>query len=54
MKAVFALFGLFMFASISSTEVVANNTLDNDQPELTENAEGAAVGGGRRVLVIQY
>ncbi|MDP2160063.1 MAG: hypothetical protein Q8K02_06250 [Flavobacterium sp.] len=52
MKTLFALFGLFMFASVSSTDLTVNTTANNDQPVLTENGDAAA-GGGKRVLVIQ-
>lgn len=50
MKTLFALIGLFMFVSVSTTSVNAN-IASNDQPVLTEDG-GAAVGGGRRVLVL--
>ncbi len=55
MKTLFALFGLFMFASVSSTDLTVNTTSDNDQPVLTESGDGSgtAAGGGKRVLVIQ-
>jgi hypothetical protein len=53
MKTLFALFGLFMFASVSSTDLTVNTTSDNDQPVLTENGDGTAASGGKRVLVLQ-
>jgi hypothetical protein len=52
MKTLFALFGLFMFASVSSTDLTVNTTTDNDQPVLTENGDGTSVGGGKRGLVV--
>ena len=50
MKTLFALLGLFMFASVSTTTLNAN-TNSTDEPVLTEDG-GAAVGGGRKVLVL--
>lgn len=43
MKTIIALFGLFMFTSVSST--------DFSTPD--ENGTGGSMGGGRKVLVIQ-
>ena len=45
MKTIFALLGLFMFASVSSTDFNVNNT--------TENGDGTATTGSKRGLVIQ-
>ena len=50
MKTLFALVGLFLITSVSTTNVNANTTA-TDEPVLTE-VSGAAVGGGRRVLVL--
>ncbi|WP_156900332.1 hypothetical protein [Flavobacterium filum] len=43
MKTIFALLGLFMFTSVSSTDFTAP----------VENGDGGSLGGGRKVLVIQ-
>ena len=53
MKTLFALLGLFMFASVSSTDLTTSTTTDNDQPVLSENGNGTSAGGGKRVLVLQ-
>lgn len=50
MKTLFALIGLFMFASVSTTTVTTNTT-STDEPVLTE-CGGAATTGGKRVLVM--
>ncbi|UPQ80275.1 hypothetical protein M0M57_05420 [Flavobacterium azooxidireducens] len=56
MKTLFALLGLFMFASVSSTDLTTSATSKNDQPMLTESGDGGAntgtVAGSRKVLVI--
>lgn len=53
MKTLFALFGLFMFASVSSTDLTVNTTSDNDQLVLTENGDGTDAGtGGKRVIIV--
>ena len=45
MKTLFALLGLFMFASVSSSDLSVNNS---------ENGDGSATTmGSKRVLVIQ-
>lgn len=51
MKTLFALLGLFMFASISTTEVVANNN-NSDEPVLTCETSGEPANGGKKQLVI--
>lgn len=65
MKTLFALLGLFMFASVSSSDLSVNSSSENGDGgavgggkrvlviQLTENGDGGAVGGGKRVLVIQ-
>jgi|NOAtaT_6_FD_contig_31_6808494_length_303_multi_3_in_0_out_0_1 hypothetical protein len=51
MKTIFALLGLFMFASVSSTDIKENTAVNNDQPILTESG-GGEHGGGKRVIII--
>lgn len=53
MKTLLALLGLFMFASVSSTDLTTTTSPENDQPVLTENGDGTSAGGGKRVLVLQ-
>jgi hypothetical protein len=43
MKTIFALLGLFMFASVSTTNVQANSN-DNDAPVLTQEDGGSVAG----------
>jgi hypothetical protein len=52
MKTLFALLGLFMFASVSSTDISSNNTISQD-PVLTETGDGT-IGGGKRLKVLTY
>jgi hypothetical protein len=52
MKTLFALLGLFMFASVSSTDIASNNTI-TEEPILTETGDGT-VGGAKRGMIITY
>lgn len=65
MKTLFALLGLFMFASVSSTDLSVERGGGNGDGtavtggkrvlviQMTGNGDGTAVTGGKRVLVIQ-
>lgn len=65
MKTLFALLGLFMFASVSSSDLSVNSTSENGDGtattggkraliiQLTENGDGTATTGGKRALIIQ-
>lgn len=44
MKTIFALLGLFMFASVSTTNVQATSN-DNDTPVLTQERGDGGLGG---------
>ncbi|MDY0090621.1 MAG: hypothetical protein RBR78_09675 [Flavobacteriaceae bacterium] len=50
MKTLFALLGLFMFASVSNTNVNANTVANNDEPVLT--TEHGSLPGGKKALII--
>lgn len=64
MKTLFALLGLFMFASVSSSDLSVNSSSENGDGtavtggrrglviNMSENGDGTAVTGGRRGLVI--
>lgn len=53
MKTIFALLGLFMFASVSSTDIKENTSVNNDQPVLTESGGvNGTDAGGKRVIII--
>ncbi|RAR46712.1 hypothetical protein [Flavobacterium lacus] len=52
MKTLFALLGLFMFASVSSTDISSNNTIANESV-LTETSDGT-IGGAKRGMIITY
>ncbi|WP_396153826.1 hypothetical protein [Flavobacterium sp.] len=54
MKTLFALLGLFMFASVSSTDLTTSATSKNDQPILTENGDAAVADGPtkRKALIL--
>jgi hypothetical protein len=49
MKTIFALLGLFMFASVSTTNVQATSN-DNDAPVLTEKG-GGTVGAKSTISI---
>jgi hypothetical protein len=65
MKTLFALLGLFMFASVSSSDLSVNSSSENGDGgslgggrkvlviQVSENGDGGSLGGGRKVLVIQ-
>ncbi|RXR34174.1 hypothetical protein EQG68_03825 [Flavobacterium piscinae] len=65
MKTLFALLGLFMFVSVSSSDLSVNSTSENGDGsavtggkralviQMSENGDGSAVTGGKRALVIQ-
>jgi hypothetical protein len=52
MKTLFALLGLFMFASVSSTDISNNNTI-TEEPILTESGD-VTIGGGKRAMILTY
>ncbi len=52
MKTLFAFLGLFMFASVSSTDIVSNNTI-TEEPILTESGD-VTIGGGKRGMVLTH
>lgn len=63
MKTLFALLGLFMFASVSSSDLSTQKGPDGVGAvgggkkvlviQLSDNGDGGAVGGGKKVLIIQ-
>jgi len=50
MKTIFALLGLFMFASVSTTNVEATSS-DNDAPVLTQERTIGGLGGKKGLIV---